>query len=105
MHQWESGTCIVPVFMAITGLNSLRLKAQAGICSAAVSGGDSVLWLRQDKPELEQLLPQHWCRGLPGSGRALRRMQEVASRMAGASQSGLEGLSLGCQDRGCLRSC
>lgn len=32
-------------------------------------------------------------------------MQEVASRVAGASQTGLEDLSLGYQDMGCLWSC
>lgn len=55
--------------------------------------------------ELEQLLRQCWCEGLLGSGRALRHMWEVAGRMAGASQAGLEGLSPGCQDMGCLWSC
>lgn len=32
LHWWKSGTCIFPVFMAIMGLNSLWVKAQASMC-------------------------------------------------------------------------
>lgn len=34
LHRWESGTCTLPVFGVIMGLNFLRLKAQVSVCSA-----------------------------------------------------------------------
>lgn len=39
------------------------------------------------------------------AGRAPWHMQEVASSVASAPQTGLEGLFPGCKDMGCLWSC